>query len=116
MVAMMSAAHGVNAGLEEISDTAMSEITGQAFISIDRQYHPDADNATSYTRVNLGMDVEIQTNIDTLELGRYDRPGEKPGTSDVLINNFSLGYIENQQLYTDNPKTPRMFNAYSGPS
>src|SRR5690554_3830614 len=85
------------AGLDPISDEEMSEVTGQAFLSVDRNYHPDPSKNTAYTRVNLGMDIEIQTNVDVLEIGRYERDGEKSGTSDVLIENFGLGYINNQQ-------------------
>lgn len=98
---------GANAELNEISDQQMSEVTGQAFVSVDRDYHPD--NSTAYTRINLGMDIEVQTNVDTLELGRYERAGEKPGSSDVLINNFSLGYIQSQQFFQDNPEVPEMY-------
>src|SRR5690554_7373967 len=29
------------AGLDPISDEEMSEVTGQAFLSVDRNYHPD---------------------------------------------------------------------------
>lgn len=97
------------ADLEPVSDSQLSEVTGQAFVSVDRNYHPD--DSTAYTRVNLGMDMEIQTNIDTLELGRYDRAGEKPGTSDVLIDNFSLGYIQSDQFFQDHPKVPEMYKA-----
>ncbi|KPQ26627.1 MAG: hypothetical protein HLUCCX14_17675 [Marinobacter excellens HL-55] len=97
------------AGLQPISDEQMSEVTGQAFISIDRQYHPDPNENTSYTRVNLGMDIEIQTNIDVLELGRYERDSEKAGTSDVLINDFALGYINNQAYYQRNNKAARQY-------
>lgn len=97
------------AGLDPISDEQLSEVTGQAFISIDRQYHPDPEENTSYTRVNLGMNVEIQTNIDTLELGRYERSGEKQGSSDVLIKDFALGYINNQAYYQRNEKAARQY-------
>lgn len=97
------------AGLQPISDEQMSEVTGQAFISVDRQYHPDPDDNTSYTRVNLGMDIEIQTNVDVLELGRYEREGEKAGSSDVLIRDFALGYINNQAYYQRNPKAARQY-------
>ena len=76
---LSSAAH---ADLQPISDTELSEVTGQAFVSIDRQYHPDPNENTSYTRVNLGMDIEIQTNVDVLEMGRYERAGEKQGSSE----------------------------------
>lgn len=95
------------ADLEPISDSAMSEVTGQAFISVDRQYHPDQAQATSYTRINLGMDIDIQTNVDVLELGRYERAGEKPGTADVYIEDFALGYINNQAYFDRNPEAPR---------
>ncbi|MDX1559086.1 MAG: hypothetical protein R3193_09285 [Marinobacter sp.] len=98
---------GVNAELRPISDQQMSEVTGQAFVSVDRQYHPDANDNTAYTRVNLGMDIEIQTNVDVLEMGRYERDGEKPGTSDVYIEDFALGYINNQAYFDANPKAPR---------
>lgn len=100
---------GVSADLNPIADEHLSEVVGQAFISIDRDYHPDA--STAYTRINLGMDIEVQTNIDTLELGRYERDGEKPGTSDVLINNFALGYIQNDKFFQDNPEVPEMYKA-----
>ncbi|GAA3556478.1 MAG: hypothetical protein MI794_06845 [Pseudomonadales bacterium] len=96
-----------SAELQAISDEAMSEVTGQAFVSIDRQYHPDPQENVAYTRVNLGMDIDIQTNVDVLELGRYERDGEKAGSSDVLIEDFALGYINNQAYFDDNPKAPR---------
>ena len=62
---LSSAAH---ADLQPISDTELSEVTGQAFVSIDRQYHPDPNENTSYTRVNLGMDIEIQTNPASIDI------------------------------------------------
>jgi hypothetical protein len=100
-------ASGVDAELRPISDQQMSEVTGQAFVSVDRQYHPDANDNTAYTRVNLGMDIDIQTNVDVLEMGRYERDGEKPGTSDVYIEDFALGYINNQAYFDANPKAPK---------
>ena len=98
---------GVHADLRPITDEQMSEVTGQAFVSVDRQYHPDSTKNTAYTRVNLGMDIDIQTNVDVLELGRYDREGEKAGTSDVYIEDFALGYINNQAYFDANPEAPR---------
>lgn len=109
VVAIVSLPVSAEAGLQPISDEQMSEVTGQAFLSVDRQYHPDPDNTTSYTRVNLGMDIEIQTNVDVLELGRYEREGEKDGSSDVLIRDFALGYINNQAYYQRNPKAARQY-------
>lgn len=95
------------ADLQPISDAVLSEVTGQAFVSVDRQYHPDETDSTSYTRVNLGMEIDIQTNVDALELGRYERDGEKSGTSDVLIEDFALAYINNRAYFDRNTKAPR---------
>lgn len=108
---LLMSAVTVHAELKPISDEAMSEVTGQAFISVDRQQNPSVDNDTSYTRVNLGMDIEIQTNADTFELGRYERAGEVEGSSDVLINNFSLGYIYDSSYYDRNPDAARQLKA-----
>ncbi|KAA1170457.1 hypothetical protein FWJ25_18935 [Marinobacter salinexigens] len=110
-ILLLAASGPVLADLRPISDNQMSEVTGQAFVSIDRQYHPDANNNTAYTRVNLGMDIELQTNVDVLEMGRYERDGEKPGTSDVYIEDFALGYINNQAYYDANPEAPRQRKA-----
>ena len=77
LLAVLSVTPSAFADLQPISDSDMSEVTGQAFISVDRQYQPDETDNTSYTRVNLGMDIDIQTNVDVLELGRYERDGEK---------------------------------------
>lgn len=107
----MSWACAAQSALRPISDEAMSEVTGQAFVSIDRNSHPDATENTVYTRVNLGMDIDIQTEVDTLELGRYDREGELAGTSDVLINDFALGYINNQAYFDANPDSARQRKA-----
>lgn len=96
------------ADLEPISYQTMSDVTGQAFVSVDREYHPDQNNNTAYTRVNLGMDVDIQTNINELRLGNYEREGEKAGTADVSIDDFSLGYINNGQFFQDHPNIPEM--------
>ena len=103
------ASTGVYADLEPISDSAMSDVTGQAFVSVDRTYHPDESQNTAYTRVNLGMDIDIQTNVDVLELGRYEREGEREGSSDLLIEDFALGYINNQAYYDDNPAAARQY-------
>ena len=100
-----------SAQLQAISDEAMSEVTGQAFVSIDRQYHPDAQQNVAYTRVNLGLDLDVQLEADVLELGRYERNGEAAGSSDVLINDFALGYINNQAYFDRNPDAPRQRKA-----
>ncbi len=102
---------GVCAELKPINDSEMSEITGQAFFSIDKTINPSNSNI-SYTKLSLGMDIDIQTNIDTLELGRYDRIDPRTGeleskSADLMIDDLSLGYIYKEQYHIDNPKVAR---------
>lgn len=103
----------VEAKLKPIGDKELSNITGQAFVSIDRQYNPDSSQNVAYTRVNLGMNVETQMNVAKLDLGHYNRndtatggEAEAPGSSDVLVNNFSLGYIQNSQYFQNSSAHP----------
>ncbi|UZE95852.1 hypothetical protein [Alkalimarinus alittae] len=97
------------ADLKPIGDSELANVVGQAYISIDKSYHPDTSNSTSYTRINLGMDIEIQSNIDYLELGRYDRvdPYGEQKPADVMIHNMSLGYIFDSNYYIQNPDAAR---------
>lgn len=96
------------AHLKPLSDTQLSNVTGQAFVTVDRTYNPNANSNISYTRINLGMNVDIQTNVQKLDLGHYNRTSEVAGSSDVLVNNFSLGYIQNSNYYNNNPNAAQM--------
>jgi len=100
------------AELQPISDSEMSDVTGQAFISVDNYNYAGHE----FTRINLGLDIETQINVDTLEMGTYHRWENHPtnaslnGTmcptcdgsevglekqpSDILVDNFSLGHID----------------------
>lgn len=77
------------AKLEALNDQELSDVTGQAFINLTT----DSANGIDYTRVNFGLKVETVMNMKKLELGRYDRSGELSGTSDILIDNFALGTV-----------------------
>ncbi|WP_271409179.1 DUF6160 family protein [Pseudomonas sp. Q1-7] len=81
------------ARMEELADSELSNVTGQAFINLTT----DANGGINYTRVNFGVSVDTQLNMKRLQLGQYDdaatRPGEGAGSSDILINNFALGTV-----------------------
>lgn len=77
------------AKLVELEDSELADITGQAFINLTS----DSNAGIDYTRINFGLSLETQLNIDKLQLGQYDRPGEAAGSSDILINNFALGTV-----------------------
>jgi len=110
LIGMTSSAFSY-AELKPISDQEMSNVSGQALFSIDKTINPTNSNI-SYTRLNMGMDIDIQTNIDKLELGRYDRIDRETGqaesqAADIIINDMSLGYVYNEQYHQDNPNIPR---------
>ena len=74
--------------------TAMTEeelelTDGQAFIGLD-QYSQDG---LDFTRINMGMDIEIVMNADEVVFGEYDRAGENE-TADIRFNNYAMGYID----------------------
>ena len=136
-VAIIFSCQSLMAELKPIADEALSDITGQAYLSVDKTYHPediegnlDYDTNVSYTRINFGMDIETLTNADVLEMGRYHRwanteeNGAKAGTicntcngseagleaqpSDLLIKDFGLGYINNKEYSDANPQVPML--------
>lgn len=70
------------AELEPISDNEMSEVQGQALMTVD-----NVDNGThSFTRVTMGMDVKTRINVDNAILG-----GDDAG-SDLDVSDLALGH------------------------
>ncbi|QSP94458.1 hypothetical protein LPB19_14955 [Marinobacter salinisoli] len=74
------------AELQPISDQAMGEVTGQAFMEVE-----NIENVTGstldYTRMTLGLDVETRVNIDDVTLG-----GTADG-ADLAASRVALGHI-----------------------
>ena len=77
------------ADLTPMSDSQLSDATGQAFLQIDRT----SQGNTDFTKFTFGMDVDVSLNADLVELGRYERSGEASGSSDIRINDFALGSV-----------------------
>lgn len=82
--------HGMNvsAELKPIADDELGQYSGQAAVAFD----VSEIGATSYTRVTLGMEADLQMNIDTLEAGNYARAGEAL-SADLNITNLGFGSI-----------------------
>lgn len=76
------------AELKPIADEELSQYSGQAAIAFD----VSEIGTTSYTRATLGLEADIQMNIDTLEAGTIARAGETL-PSDISINNLGFGSI-----------------------
>ncbi|WP_148862379.1 DUF6160 family protein [Marinobacter fonticola] len=75
------------AELQPISEKEMGRVSGQAMVAVD----VDGTDTNRFTRVTVGMDAEIQTNIDNVVLG------DTGDGSDVKIAQLSLGHISTDQ-------------------
>lgn len=78
------------AQLIPISESDLSDMTGQAFINIDQ----NSVNGLDFTKLTFGLDVKTSLNSDLVELGKYERSGEAAGSSDIRISDFALGHID----------------------
>lgn len=78
----------VSAELKPIADDELNQYSGQAAIAVD----VNTFQTDSYTRITLGMEVNMQMNIETLELGQYDIVGEA-AEADIDIRNLGFGSI-----------------------
>jgi len=78
----------VSAELKPIADEELSQYSGQAAVAFD----VSEIGTTSYTRVTLGLEADLQMNIDTLEAGNYAIPGESL-EADLNITNLGFGSI-----------------------
>jgi len=77
-----------HAELKPIADEELGQYSGQAAIAFD----VNQIGSTSYTRVTLGMEADLQMNIDTLEAGNYVKSGEALA-ADLSITNMGFGSI-----------------------
>ena len=107
--------------LEPLTDRDLSDVSGQAFITIDTSAYNQGSGKWAgdyeFTKVNLGMELETVFNIDELKLGRFEREAYVDGTvpitdddrnilynsdgsaqvydSDIIIEDFALGRVDN---------------------
>ncbi|MDL0430143.1 hypothetical protein QPM17_03345 [Marinobacter sp. TBZ242] len=70
------------AEMEPISDKEMSQVQGQAMMSVDNV----AGDTHQFTRVTLGIDVETRLNVDGVVMG-----GDDTG-ADLDIDHLALGH------------------------
>ncbi len=71
------------AELEPISESAMGDVTGQAFMQVENI----SGAAHEFTRMTLGIDVETRVNIDDIQVGQID------GGADFAARHVALGHI-----------------------
>ncbi|KAA1174722.1 hypothetical protein FWJ25_04855 [Marinobacter salinexigens] len=71
------------AELRPISDEAMGDVTGQAFMQVENIPGPNHE----FTRMTLGVDVQTRVNIDDIQAGTIN------GGSDFSATYVALGHI-----------------------
>jgi hypothetical protein len=105
-------AGAAQARMEPMDDGELAAVSGQGFLNLNAESNAGID----YTRINLGLKVETQMNMNKLQLGLYPRAGEAANSADILINNFALGSV-NDATGAINPfmiNDPFIEMAYSG--
>ena len=119
--------------MQALGDSELGNVTGQAFITVDTSSYSDSTYGNfEFSKINLGVDIEIQANADSVKLGTFERSYGSEGTaplidvsfasngdrnvtyqrdengvvlvndSDIHIENLGLGRIEN--AFGDNPE------------
>ena len=78
-------AHAHVSALEAITDRELSNVAGQAFITVDTSSYSDPTYGEfEFSKINLGVDIEIQANADSVKLGTFDREYGSEGTAPLI--------------------------------
>ncbi len=85
---LAAATNLAQAELKPLMDEELSELAGQAAIAMEIQ----TIGGDSYTRITMGMEIDMQMNVDVMELGQRNIPGETLG-ADIDIRNLGFGSI-----------------------
>lgn len=93
-ILLMLTAMTAQSAMQELTDQELANVTGQAMLSVDALTY----KGFQYTRINIGADIDLLTNIDEVRLGNY--PRNDLGTvsdspADIWVDNFALGRIDN---------------------
>lgn len=88
IVTLMLTTSLVAAEMRPIDDEELSEYVGQAAVAFDI----DQIGTNSYTRVTLGLEADLQMNINNVELGNYSKSGETLA-ADFAATNLAFGSI-----------------------
>lgn len=88
-------APAAQAELKPVSDEALGEVTGQAFMQVQNL----SDTSHEFTRMTLGVDVETRVNVDDIRIGEIN------GGTDFAATHLALGHIARQDGTQYNGKT-----------
>lgn len=92
--------------MEAISEREMSEVSGQAFITVDassysRNAGDEWDGDFEFTKINLGLDIETIFTADSLRVGEFERTVYEDGTvpATTTIDNPDIDGTKIGQAY-----------------
>jgi hypothetical protein len=92
--------------MEAISEREMSEVSGQAFITVDassysRNAGDEWDGDFEFTKINLGLDIETIFTADSLRVGEFERTVYEDGTvpATTTIDNPDIDGTKTGQAY-----------------
>ena len=90
--------------MEAISDLEMSEVTGQAFISVSTSTYDQGGTQYEFTKINLGLIIETLLNTDLLKIGEFDRNPDdgRNGDGTVRITDANGNETTGSQLSDGN--------------
>ncbi len=72
--------------LEPLQDRELSEVTGQAFVSVDSSSYSEGGETWDFRRINLGLDIQTLLTADELVVGEFERSfGDGDGTAPMVI-------------------------------
>ena len=95
-------AHAHVFALEAISDRELSDVSGQAFITVDTSSYSDPTYGNfEFSKINLGVDIEIQANADSVKLGTFERAYGSEGTAPLIDVTFPNGYDSRTVTFRD---------------
>ncbi len=77
----------VRAELQPISETEMGQVQGQAMIAVDQLM----GGSQQFTRITMGMDIDVQTNVNALAIG------ETAAGTDLAVEQLSLGHLSEDE-------------------
>lgn len=77
-----------HAELKPLADDELGLYSGQAAVAFDI----DQLGSNTHTKLTVGLEADLQMNIDTLEFGRYDQTGQTL-PADLAATNLGFGSI-----------------------
>ena len=88
--------------MQALGDSELGNVTGQAFITVDTSSYSDGTYGNfEFSKINLGVDIEIQANADSVKLGTFERSFGSEGTAPLIDVSFASNGDRNWNYQLD---------------